>query len=401
MKVNQISKFVQPNFTANIMPKNCAEHINNKLLSAKSVDIFCHTSSDEDSFNSAKAMYSYLQSKGVKPRIIVSNGRECYKYDTNQYDILQADKVDAKTQKSDMALCLDFSAESRVSPTVLKYLSSYGDKVVGIDHHNNSDKISTSFNQITQSYASIQKMPKLEAKDFYIDSSAKSNCSIISRFFNAIGHKITQGEAKSLMTGILDDTMKDGFTSISPKKEVKISDKINDCGNTKHVLKNVLAVLTNADKTDVINHLLKKTNLTKEEIRFQKDLSKRTKFSKNGRFAYVEIRQGDKEWDKIGRDTVRSKHILSEYRKSMLQNDGIDAVAVFFPTNLKNTYKMSILSKKDYAKQIIENIKNTSYPQLTAGGHDDRSGGTLTSKDDYHCQKWVKLFVDSAEQVLS
>ena len=55
MIINNLKQIYQPNFTANVMPKNCAEHINNKLKQAKTVDIFCHTSSDEDTFNSAKA----------------------------------------------------------------------------------------------------------------------------------------------------------------------------------------------------------------------------------------------------------------------------------------------------------------------------------------------------------
>ena len=166
MIINNYKNFVQPNFTANVMPKNCAEYIDNKLKAAKTADIFCHTSSDEDSFNSAKAMYSYLESQGVKSRIIVSNGKECYNYDTKKYNIIQADEVNENTQKSDIALCVDFSATSRAVPNVMKYINSYGANVVGFDHHNNPDKISTNYNQITQSYAKTQKMPELEAKNF-------------------------------------------------------------------------------------------------------------------------------------------------------------------------------------------------------------------------------------------
>ena len=113
------------------MPKNCAEHINNKLKAAKTADIFCHTSSDEDSFNSAKAMSSYLKSQGIKSRIIVSNGKDCYDYNSNKYNIVQADDINEKTKKADIALCVDFSAKSRAASNVLDYINSYGSNIVG------------------------------------------------------------------------------------------------------------------------------------------------------------------------------------------------------------------------------------------------------------------------------
>lgn len=401
MNISSAKNLIQTNFTANMMPKNCAEHINNKLKSAKSVDIFCHSSSDEDTFNSAKAMYSYLESQGVSPRIIVSNGRECFGYNEKKYNILQADDINDKTQKADMALCVDFSAESRAANTnTLKYIQSYGNNIVGFDHHNNSDKFTTNFNEITKSYANTQQMPKLEAKNFYIDASAKSNCAIISRFFEAINHKTTHEQGRSLLAGMLDDTMKDGITDIVNCR-VKVSESEDDYDNTKTVMQNVLSGLNIFDKLKVFKHFLDKTKLTEKEINFQKTLKNRTKYSENGKFAYVEITQDDKQWNDLGKDTVRSKRVLSDYRKEMLKKRNLDAVAVFFPTNTKNAYKMSLQSKSDYAKQIIDNIKATSYPELIAGGHDDRSGGMLYTSNHEKCQNWVKLFVDSAQKVLS
>ena len=180
MIINSFKTSIQPDFTANVMPKNCAEHINDKLKSAKTVDIFCHTSSDEDTFNSAKAMYSYLQSQGVKPRIIVSGGKDNYKYDTQKYNIIQDTKINKNTTKSDLALCVDFSSPNRVSSSVLKYLQGYGNKIVGFDHHNDNDVITKNYNKITEAYAKTQSLPELKAQNYYIDSSAKSNCAIIS-----------------------------------------------------------------------------------------------------------------------------------------------------------------------------------------------------------------------------
>ena len=400
MIINRAKNFARPSFTANYMPKNCAEHINNKLTSAKSVDIFCHTFSDEDSFNSAKAMYSYLESKGVKSRIVVSDGKDCYNYNTDKYNILNANDINENTQKADLALCVDFSAKSRAVSNVLNYINSYGTNIIGLDHHNNPDKITPDYNQIDKSYKQIQDMPALEAKNFYIDTSAKSNCAIISRFFDAIGHKINNDECKSLLAGMIDDTSKDRLTKISQNGDILISDKINDNGHTKTIMNNILSMLDKADKMDVIQHFQNKGKLSEKEIKFKNNLENRTQYSKNGRFAYVEIQQGDKEWEALGKDTTKTRYILDDYRKKVLSDKKVDAVAVFFPTNLGDTYKMSILTKKDYAKQIIDNIKTTN-PNLQAGGHDNRSGGTILSTDKKECHNWVNLFINSADQVLN
>lgn len=399
MNINSSYNFIRPSFTANVMPKNCAEYIDNKLKSAKSVDIFCHTASDEDTFNSAKAMYSYLQSQGIQPRIIVSGGKDNYKYDIHKYEILQDNKINKNTEKADLALCVDFSAKNRVSTNTLEYLNSYGSNIVGFDHHNDSDIVVKDYNKITKSYEK-NSMPTLEAKNYYIDSSAKSNSAIISRFFDAIGHKTSKEEAKTLFAGMFDDTSKDGITKVSKLGQIVVSDKLNDNGNTKEVMNNVLKNLNVFDKLSILKHFLDKTKLTEKEIAFSKSLSERAQYSNNGKFAYIEITPNDKEWEDLGKDTTRTKKVLQHFRKETLSNNkDIDAVAVFYPTN-DNIYKMSLQTKADYAKQIIDNIKASTCPELVAGGHENRSGGTINTTDAKKCHEWVELFKQSADEVL-
>jgi len=380
------------------MPKNCAEYIDNKLKSAKSVDIFCHTSSDEDTFNSAKAMYSYLKGQGISPRLVVSGGKENYQYDVNKYNIIQANDISEDTKKADMALCVDFSSPVRVGSNVLKFINSYGSNIVGFDHHNDPDIVVKDYNKITQSYAK-NAMPALEAKNYYIDSSAKSNSALISRFFDAIGHRATHEEARSLFAGMLDDTSKDGITKVNKLGKVKVSAKVDDNGNTKEVMKNVLGRMRVFDKLAVLKHFADKIKLTDKEIAFSKTLKDKTQYSNNGKFAYIEISPNDKEWEDLGRDTVRSTKVLQRFRKDSLEKGDVDAVAVFYPTN-GNIYKMSIQTKADYAKQIIDNIKAKTCPDLRAGGHENRSGGTLKSLDAQKTHEWVELFKNSADEVL-
>lgn len=400
MIISKLKQISQPNFTANVMPKRCAEYIDNKLKQAKTVDIFCHTSSDEDTFNSAKAMYSYLSSEGIKPRIIVSGGKECFDYDTSKYNIIQASEVNDNTKKADMVFCVDFSSSTRAVPNVLKYIQSYGTNIVGFDHHNDKDIITKDYNKITQSYAKIQDMPKLDGKDYYIDSSAKSNCAIISRFFDAIGHKMTRDEAKSLFVGMYDDMAKDGVVT-HKGLNVTINDlKANDNGNTKEVMKNVLGKLNIFDKLEVFKHFLNKSKLTSQEEQFKKGLDNRTQYTHNGKMAYIAITADDKEWISLGKDCEHTKIILGDYRKKMLsKNKNLKAVAVFYPSSEKDVYKMSILTKEDYAKQIIDDIKKT-VPDLTAGGHENRSGGSIVTDNADKYIQWVNYFTNSAEKIL-
>ena len=60
---------------------------------------------------------------------------------------------------------------------------------------------------------------------------------------------------------------------------------------------------------------------------------------------------------------------------------------------------LSIQTKEDYAKQIIDNIKTTC-PELVAGGHENRSGGSIETLDTQKCHDWVNLFVNSADKIL-
>lgn len=400
MIINKVNKVCQPNFTANVMPKNCAEYIDNKLKQAKTVDIFCHTSSDEDTFNSAKAMYSYLSSEGIKPRIIVSGGKDCFNYDTSKYNIIQTSEINDKTQKADMAFCVDFSSSTRAVPNVLKYIQSYGKNIVGIDHHNDKDIITKDYNKITQAYAKIQDMPKLDGKDYYIDSSAKSNCAIISRFFDAIGHKMTHDEAKSLFVGMFDDMAKDGVV-VQKSLNITVNDlKANDNGNSKEVFKNVLGKLNIFDKLEVFKHFFNKTKITPKEEIFKQGLNDRTQYTNNGKMAYIVINPDDNEWNTLGKDCEHTKIILGDYRKQMLsKNKDLKAVAVFYPSSEKDVYKMSILTKEDYAKQIIDDIKKT-VPDLTAGGHENRSGGSIVTDSTEKYFQWVNHFTNSAEKIL-
>lgn len=370
------------NFKANIMPKNQAKHIDNVLRSGKSVDIFCHTISDEDSFNSATTFYNYLQKEGIKPRIIVSGGETNYRYDTEKYNILQAKDVNEQTQKSDTALCVDFSSPERLNPNVLNHLYKYtANSVVGLDHHDDAN-IHPSYNYITESYDK-NNTPQLEAKNYYIDSSAKSNSSVVYRFFEALGKKLDKDSAKSLLIGLRDDTGK------------------NICAldtNTLEIKNKLTSKLSKEDLKEIDKYFDDKIALNDDEIAFKNSLNERTKYSSNGKFAYLVISEGDKQWEDLGKNTEKTTSILRNYQKDILANNkNIEAVGVFYPCNDNNTYKMSLTSNKNYAKKIVDFAKENYNRNLMAGGHPDRCGGTIYTNNPEVQENWINTFVNAAD----
>ena len=372
-------------FKANVMPKNQAQHIDNILHSGKSVDIFCHSISDEDTFNSATAFYNYLKQEGINARIIASGGKTNFGYDTSKYNIIQANDINENTKKADVALCVDFSSKDRLNTNVYKHLQKYDtSKIVGIDHHDDKNKLHPNFNQITKVYEKNQ-VPELEAKNYYIDSSAKSNCGIIYRFFEALGKKPDKEISKALYTGFYDDTAKS-------KGEL---DK-----NSKEVKAKLSSALNLFDIAKIKKHFIEKTMLTKDEKAFAENLQNRIQYSQNGKMAFIEIKNDDEEWNNIGRNTEKASIILGKFRKETLdKNKNLDSVAVFYPCSDGETYKMSITSNNDYAMKIVNYAKEHYSNDIIAGGHPERCGGTVVTSNPIEQHNWVSYFVKSADKI--
>lgn len=379
------NRMANVSFKANVMPKNQAKHIDNILHSGKSVDIFCHAMSDEDTFNSATAFYNYLKDDGINARIIASGGKDNYNYDISKYNIIDAKDVNENTKKADVALCVDFSSKDRLATNVFKHLQKYDAKtIVGIDHHDDKNKITPNFNQVTRAYDK-NNVPEMEAKNYYVDSSARANCGIIYRFFEALGKKPSKEVAKALFTGFEDDSSKDKSGLDKNSKEVRF-------GLWKSL--NVI------DLAKIGKHFLDKTKFTSEEKAFAKGLKQRTQYSKNGKMAYVEIKEDDKEWKSIGRNTEKAVKILSKYRKqALLKDKNLEAVAVFYPCSDGVTYKMSLLSNKDYAMKIVDYVKDNYSEDLIAGGHSNRCGGTIQTTNPEERHVWVNNFIKASENI--
>ena len=107
----------------------------------------------------------------------------------SKYNIIDAKDVNENTQKADVALCVDFSGKDRLATNVFKHLQKYDAKtIVGIDHHDDKNKIVSDFNQITKAYRKSE-MPEIEAKNFNSFSSdfiKKERLLLCMRYLNLL-----------------------------------------------------------------------------------------------------------------------------------------------------------------------------------------------------------------------
>lgn len=417
-------------FKACPMPVPIAQSIDKRLMKARSIDLFCHTSPDEDTFNSAKVMYKYLSAMGKKVRIIISgNLKGLYEYNDKSLKILNPVTINPITiGRADMAFVLDLNAVNRVSKESSQILKKYNcGEILGFDHHipaKAEEPVTKKYIHIsnTQDAEQLANKTKNSKALMYIDSTAKSCNSILFRFFEALKKQIPADTLKSLYCGMSDDMMKSGFLEFGEDKGLKTlkqSEKLaqDKYNNAREVYSLVNEKIPFNVKADIANHLDTLGKLNPAERDFQKKLfSEKIKFSNNGKLAYVAISPSDEEWQRLGQDNSVTSAILSDFRVKAITNSKafapelreklskIEAVAVFYrgpvePDPSKELYRVSIHSKNGTAQKLLEHIRANLYEELKAGGHADRIGGRINTTDDSVCGKWVNYFLQAADKI--
>ncbi len=421
---------IRPCFKANPMPEIEAEHINKKFESAKSIDIFCHVSTDEDSFSSAKAMYLYLKDMGKDVRIICSDKKSLYGYEKDNLTIIPFNQVNDKIKHADLALCIDFSDKSRLDKNVTGYFKTFASKdIVGFDHHQKGSILSPSqMAIISESYKSVSEMPVTRRKNFYVDTTAKSCSAIIYRFFEAMGFKPGEEHLASMFCGMCDDMKKSGLIKFIKDFKILFSNFYNpqQNKNTREVYNKVAAELDDKRKEEIIKHIDVISYLTPEEINFERKLFRNVQTSDNGEFAYYVIPTDDEEWAKLGGDTKRTSSIIRDFRTRLLENASSDKLisknlhtqlkkvkvaAVFYPNTKENMYRVSLHSAEgtDYVGQYTDYINtkyldyyrqkyNTDDKDIT-GGHAERSGGKIHSLEKENCEEFIGWFLEAADNI--
>lgn len=383
----------KPAFSAMPMPFEVANAKRLKILDSavKNIDVYCHASPDEDTVNSMKVIVSWLKRLGKSFSVCVNTkGAANLNFKPEDYPVKKGDAL------SDLAFLLDFNGEERVPP---KFLENFRKtpNVIGFDHHVKADSF-------------------IERGDIYMDTSAKSNCSIVYRFFESIGEldKLSQEDWKSLYCGMLSDFSKSKLVEVADSQLYKL-DRFYEDGNqhSREILESVEARLSEPEKAAIYKHLDIMSNLTEAELGFQKRLWENIKFTPNGKLAYVIIPHNDEQWINLGRDNNRTSTIINNFRKRVISADlppdlfeqekgkisGIKGVMVFYSVSKNGPYQMSIHSKDGYAERLRQYVKSNINPDLQAGGHSNRQGGKAASIEQTDIEAFINGFLTSADKV--
>ena len=262
----------------------------------------------------------------------------------------------------------------------------------------------------------------------YIDDTAKSTCSIIYRFYEALNKakkelnadaikklktNLTKEDYKNLYCGMLSDYQKSGLIKFENSKLIKLETLYApENVSSREELENVEKHLNKWQKLTIYRHLDILSNLTSKEKILQKRIFSEVKVTKNGKLAYVVIDPKDKLWEDVGGDNIRTSDIIRDLRlhligdiehdpmfsneqKKLLKN--VEGSIVFYESGEK--YQMSITSKDSYAEKLINYVKNNINSELEAGGHPERAGGRIYSLEQDKINKFVNDFLIAAEKI--
>ncbi len=377
----------EPTFNAKKIPQKvvtnfCEEFKNPKI---KKVDIYCHSSADEDTINSAKALASWLYSINKKVRICVNSSEsKPLFFDSSKY------KIKRGFSKADKAILVDFNSWEKFPEGFKEALVKMKlDNVFCIDHHEQTSNIIS--------------------KKAYIDESAKSCCSVIYRLLDQIGFNMNKDSLMDLYCGMISDLKKSKYVEFFKKDGeyiIKKAKKILNDKNTLKIYNEIDHKLEKSEKNIVLSHLDVLSRLTPLEKKFQKELFSNVKFSQDKKIAYVVIESNDYLWNSLGMDNPTTSEILKDFRIRILENaqndnfindkkslKNVKNVITFYRKSPDSCeYKMSIHSKNNTALKLIDKAK-TYNKNFVAGGHEDRAGGKINSIDKDSIKKFIEAFV--------
>ena len=375
------------NFKAKPIPKSVIDKTKNELLakSINKIDIYCHSSADEDTINSAKVFYNWLTRNGKDVKICVPKAEvEKLYFSSNEYNLKGSDSV-----VPDKSIVLDFNSKERLSSEYIDlFKNNSPQNIIGYDHHTPSNILNG---------------------DFYVDDSAKSCCGVLTRFFEGLGEKLSKKDNKNLYCGMVSDYKKSGLVCLIKTEDgynlIKSEKLLND-KNSLDVFNKIDNSLNNVDKQDIYKHLDPLARLTKDEKQLRKKLFSEIQVSPNGKMAYVIIPPNDNLWKKVGMDTPTTSEILKDLRVQVSTNSqnvtflsmeqkqkmkDVDTVIAFYQKD--NEYRMSIHSKSNSALKLIDYIKENINPNLIAGGHADRAGGKVDSLKKEDVNNFINSFI--------
>lgn len=386
-------------FQAKRIQPEIAQSVRNRLFNVKSWDIYGHGSPDYDTAKGAMAMADLAKRHGIKAYICIDKKAiKELSINTRKY------RIKKNSKPSELALLIDHNGTDKISDEFLKILEKTPLKQI-IDHHELNEKTIDAFN--------------------YIDETAHACCSVIYRFFEAWGEKLTKRTAKELASGIINDYSKSKCVKfVSTPKGSELVELENLDANSKEVLDGVQKFLSEKERTKIYNNLDFMSHLNKKEIKFREKLFSKIQVSKNGDLAYVIIDPKDKKWKDLGMDNVRTSAILRDLRLRLINNiqedemlsaeqrenlKNLKGIVIFYPIKRK-AYQLSIHSKGDYAIKYLRYAKeayarkqlekpNEIIHDLVGDGHPHRAGGRIFFSNAAERESLIESFLEAAENV--
>lgn len=388
-KFNLKNKKTDIAFGAKPMPFDVAYEIKSKFLNpnVKSFDAYCHAPLDEDTTNSMRVFVNWLKKNNKEVSMCMS--MQNIKGLLIEKEIFKLKKGE---KPSDMAILFDFNSASRF-PKAYKNLfqNTQTENIYGFDHH---------------------KLEENPIKgNFYMDTSARSCCGIVYRFFESLNEPLGKEDLKRLYCGMLSDYTKSKLVTFKNSRLIKLPALGLD-KNSKEVLENIQSQICPEDKIRVHKRLDILSNLNPKEKAFKERIFSQVQVTPDGKLAYVIIPPADKQWIGLGMKNTRTSAILRDLRLRLLNGlpddigftpeqkqkiGGVQGSIIFYRSG--NDYRMSIHSKNGYAERLQNYIKMQLNPDLIAGGLQDRQGGQAESLKKDSVKKFIEGFLIAAEKI--
>lgn len=354
-------------FSGARIPTATSTKFNNKFLSAKSIDFYCHSDPDQDTGNALRPLVGYALAKGIKVNICIN-----YKKTKGLFYRPPKKYLKKDSEPSELTFILDFNSKAKIPKAHRNtFYKSKPEDRTGLDHHNKLEDL-------------------IEGDEIYINKDAKSACELVFDVFNDIGRKLNKKESEGLYCGMLSDYEKSKLIEIKNGKLIKLP-SLDEDPVAKELLEKIESQLNEESKNKIYKHLDILTNLTPKEEKFRKKLFSEVKVLPNKKWAYSMIDPNDKDWISLGMKNERTGKILKNMYSRTL--NGVAHDENFTPKQreeLKNikgiillyrsggAYQLSVKSKDDSALRLVNAIN------IDGGGKPHSAGGRILSieKDD-------------------
>lgn len=380
-------------FKANPISVKQAKYMQRELLTSKFVDIICHSGTDEDAIACANTMQWFLKTAKIPSRIILDNAKDTFKY-SEKWDILDTSKKSLPQTRPESVLCVDFSSKERIIRNVADYINK-AKNILCLDHHENGDIVSN-ITPITE-VLTADEIDTLPERKFYVDSTAKSCSGVLLRFFDTLRIKLPDEIKTRLLCGMTDDLRKNHYLEFDDTLNPVELPLLRSDFQTRELYSKLKASVSDEEQKRVIKHLNVLASLNPEEIEFKNSLPDRIRTIPNGKFGCIVIPPDDRQWERLGGDNKRTSAIIGNFRvESLKKYPHLKTAAVFYPAN--GAYRISIHSSDDNVLRLFNYIKENINPELKAGGHENRGGGSIPTLNPDTCEKWVKEIIHGADE---